>query len=348
MAYADTVVSPGPQSGDLVRLFEMTVDLLAVVEADGRYSVLSPSWEDVLGWTREELVAAAPLEFVHPDDRAMTLALLEHTAEAGYVCSDLETRHRCRDGSHRRLAWRARTDGARWYAVARDVTVSKGHEDDQLSRMRSAIVARTQESRLSAGALEIAETEIVRRLSMAVEWRDDDTGRHIDRVSRFSGLLAQRAATDPELWEPMRFASPLHDAGKVAIPDAILLKPGPLTPAERAIMQTHSARGHELLRGSASPILELAAMIAWTHHERFDGTGYPRGLRGEEIPIEGRIVAIVDVYDALTSDRVYRPAFPPKTVLAMMVEGRGSHFDPRLLDIFLDAIGDPAQPAEAA
>ena len=146
----------------------------------------------------------------------------------------------------------------------------------------------------------------------------------------------------------MRFASPLHDAGKVGVPDGILLKPGRLTPEERAIMETHAQRGYELLRGSASPILELAATIAWTHHERFDGSGYPRGISGEDIPVEGRIVAIADVFDALTSDRVYRPAFPLQEVLAMMAADRGTHFDPRLLDIFFDAIGDMTPAAEAA
>jgi len=351
MAPVDTVESPSPHSSELLRLFEMAVDLLAIADADGRYTVLSPSWERVLGWTRDELIGAPALGFVHPDDRPATRAVLQRTADAGLECGDLQNRHRCRDGSYRWLAWRARTDGEHWYAVARDVTDSRAHEDDQLdqlARMRSAIVERTRESRLSAGALEIAETEIVRRLSMAVEWRDDDTGRHIDRVSRLSGMLAQRAAPDPGLWEPMRFASPLHDAGKVAIPDAILLKPGGLTAEERTILQTHAERGHELLRGSASPILELAATIAWTHHERFDGTGYPRGLSGEDIPIEGRIVAIVDVFDALTSDRVYRPAFTDETALAMMAQGRGTHFDPRLLDIFFDAIADLPRPARAA
>jgi putative two-component system response regulator len=284
-----------------------------------------------------------PLQLVHPDDHAATAAILARTAAAGGELHDFENRLRCRDGSYRWLSWHASTDGAQWYATGRDVTARHAHDDEQrehIARMRSMIVARTREMRSSAGALEIAETEIVRRLSMAVEWRDDDTGRHIDRVSRLSGLLAQRAGLDPDDWEAMRFASPLHDAGKVAIPDHILMKPGPLTPEERSVMQTHAELGYELLRGSASPILELAATIASTHHEKFDGSGYPRGLSGEDIPVEGRIVAIADVYDALTSDRVYRPAFSQADALAMMAEDRGSHFDPRLLDIFFGVVGE--------
>jgi PAS domain S-box-containing protein len=339
--------APGPHvampPSAFEHLFEMAIDLLATADAGGRFTMLNNAWQRTLGWTREELMDATLLDFVHPDDREATLAVMQHTAEVGFELASFENRYRCRDGSYRWLSWRASTDGVQWYAVARDITERKTHEAEQaelMSRMRGVIIDRTRELRSSAGALEIAETEIVRRLSMAVEWRDDDTGQHIDRVSRFCGLLTQRAGLDPALWEPMRFASPLHDAGKVAIPDAILLKPGPLTDAERAIMQTHAQRGHELLRGSASPILELAAGIAWTHHEKFDGSGYPRGLAGENIPVEGRIVAIVDVFDALTSDRVYRPAFSLDRALAMMTAGRGTHFDPHLLDVFLEAVGD--------
>jgi PAS domain S-box-containing protein len=333
------------------RLFDMALDLLAIADAEGRPVALNRAWERVLGWSTEELMNPAPLQLVHPDDRAATAATLRRTAATGGELRDFENRLRCRDGSYRWLSWQASTDGAQWYATGRDVTERRAHDDEQrehIARMRSMIVARTREMRASAGALEIAETEIVRRLSMAVEWRDDDTGQHIDRVSRLSGMLAQRAGLAPDDWEAMRFASPLHDAGKVAIPDRILMKPGALTPEERAVMQTHAELGYELLRGSASPILDLAATIASTHHEKFDGSGYPRGLSGDDIPIEGRIVAIADVFDALTSDRVYRPAFSRPDALAMMAKDRGSHFDPRLLDIFFDVVAEASTVAAAA
>ncbi len=307
---------------------------------------------------------------VHPEDRAALLASWadygrqrrEGVDEYRYEHPTLGTRTlrmhsdflaaQADDGQPARLAGTCQdvTDeraaqSALQAAVARDVTERKRRELEQqtlMTRMRSMIVERTRELRSTTGALEVAEAEIVRRLSMAVEWRDDDTGQHIDRVSRLSGELARRAGLAPELWEPMRFASPLHDAGKVAIPDAILLKPGRLTPQERAVMETHAELGYELLRGSASPILELAATIARTHHEKYDGSGYPRGLTGDDIPIEGRIVAVVDVFDALTSDRVYRPAFSVEAALSMMVADRGTHFDPRLLDVFLETVGDVA------
>jgi HD-GYP domain-containing protein (c-di-GMP phosphodiesterase class II) len=186
--------------------------------------------------------------------------------------------------------------------------------------------------------LEIAQSETVRRLSMAVEFRDEDTGAHIERIGRFSTLLAEHVGLDGELCERLGYAAPLHDVGKVAIPDAILLKPGPLTAQERAIVETHAEEGHRLLRGSSSSILDMAATIALSHHEKWDGSGYPRGLAGEAIPIEGRIVAVADVFDALTSDRVYRTAYSVEQAVALMREQRGRHFDPVLLDTFLDVL----------
>jgi HD domain/B12 binding domain len=195
--------------------------------------------------------------------------------------------------------------------------------------------------------LEIAQSETVRRLSMAVEFRDEDTGAHIERIGRFSTLLAERVGFAEELCERLSYAAPLHDVGKVAIPDSILLKPGPLTAQERAIVETHAEEGHRLLRGSSSSILDMAATIALSHHEKWDGSGYPRGLAGEEIPIEGRIVAVADVFDALTSDRVYRTAYSVERAVALMREQRARHFDPRLLDIFLEVLASTGPDARA-
>jgi HD domain len=195
---------------------------------------------------------------------------------------------------------------------------------------------------------------------MAVEFRDEDTGAHIERIGRFSTLLAEQVGMEEEFCLRMVHAAPLHDVGKVAIPDAILLKPGKLTVEERAIVETHAEEGHRLLKGSSSAILALAATIALSHHEKWDGSGYPRGVKGEAIPIEGRIVAIADVFDALTSDRVYRKAFAVEEAVEMMRGERGKHFDPVLLDAFLEVLGssgpdarehmraDPAAVADSA
>jgi hypothetical protein len=203
------------------------------------------------------------------------------------------------------------------------------------------------ELRRALGELEVAQAETVRRLSMAVEFRDEDTGAHIERIGRFSTLLAVQAGMEGHWCTRMSHAAPLHDVGKVAIPDAILLKPGSLTADERAIVETHAEEGHRLLRGSSSSILDLAASIALSHHEKWDGSGYPRGLSAESIPIEGRIVAIADVFDALTSDRVYRRAFSVEKAVEMMLEQRGKHFDPVLLDHFMEVLGRSGPDARA-
>ncbi len=204
--------------------------------------------------------------------------------------------------------------------------------------LQREIDSRSGELRRALTELEIAQSETVRRLSMAVEFRDEDTGAHIERIGRFSTLLAEQAGLEREVCERMSYAAPLHDVGKVAIPDAILLKPGALTPEERAIVETHAEEGHRLLRGSSSSILDMAATIALSHHEKWDGSGYPRGLAGEDIPIEGRIVAIADVFDALTTDRVYRSAYTVEQAVDMLREQRGRHFDPVLLDTFLEVL----------
>jgi putative two-component system response regulator len=212
-------------------------------------------------------------------------------------------------------------------------------ELEQLVRARTAALRRSHE-------------ETIRRLAWAAEFRDEETGRHIERMSRLCDLLAARAGLGDDRRELLRSASPLHDVGKIGIPDSILLKPGSLSPAEWKVMRTHPQIGHRLLSGSGAELLDLAALIALTHHERIDGTGYPHGLAGEEIPLEGRIAAVADVFDALTSDRVYRPALTLDEALAVLREGRGTHFDARLLDLFLDAIDEvvvivAASPASA-
>jgi primosomal protein N'' len=210
--------------------------------------------------------------------------------------------------------------------------------EDGRAALEQEIEDRSSELMRALSELEIAQAETVRRLSMAVEFRDEDTGAHIERIGRFSTLLAEQVGMDVEFCARLSHAAPLHDVGKVAIPDAILLKPGPLTPEERAIVETHAEEGHRLLQGSSSSILDLAATIALSHHEKWDGSGYPRGGGGEAIPIEGRIVAIADVFDALTSDRVYRKAFTVEEAMQMMREERGRHFDPVLLDAFLEVL----------
>jgi putative two-component system response regulator len=188
----------------------------------------------------------------------------------------------------------------------------------------------------AARAADRQAAELLGPLSEAVGRRDLETGAHIRRIGEFSALLAEAHGLSREEVDAIRLAAPMHDVGKVAIPDSVLLKPGRLNPAERALVERHAEIGHDILSGSGSRLLELAAEIALTHHEKVDGSGYPRGLQGDGIPIAGRIVAVTDVYDAITSDRPYRAALPPREAVQVMVAGRGTHFDPDLLDPFLE------------
>jgi response regulator RpfG family c-di-GMP phosphodiesterase len=213
-------------------------------------------------------------------------------------------------------------------SASQDVMISAiaGQMGQWLSRVRNlSAVSRSQRRTLE-------------RLARAAEFRDEETANHTQRVSRYSELLADLSGVDQERSELIATASAMHDIGKLGIPDSILLKPGRLTAKQRKHMQKHADYGRKILAGESDPLLELASVIAWTHHERWDGAGYPRRLRGEDIPLEGRIVAIGDVFDALTSDRVYRPAMTVENAVDLMREDSGAHFDPDLLDLFMGAM----------
>jgi len=179
-----------------------------------------------------------------------------------------------------------------------------------------------------------ARADVIRRLATAAEFRDGETGQHVQRMSMFAHHLALKIGLSEAEAAQIRDAAPLHDVGKIGIPDAILLKPGKLDPAEWEIMKRHAEIGAEILAGSASPVLDLARTVALAHHEKWDGSGYPKGLKGEEIPIAGRIIAVCDVFDALTSERPYKPAWPVERAAAFLLENAGSHLDPMLVGVF--------------
>jgi putative two-component system response regulator len=181
------------------------------------------------------------------------------------------------------------------------------------------------------------------RLARAVSLRDEETGGHIQRMSRYSALLANALGFGDEAAEEVRLAAALHDVGKIGVPDTILLKPGPLSADEYATMQRHALIGYQLLAGSTSPQLDVAAAVALGHHEWWDGGGYPKGLVGEENPLEARIAAVADVFDALTSHRVYRPGISVEEALDVMARLRGRQFDPALLDAFMGRLDDVAE-----
>ena len=200
---------------------------------------------------------------------------------------------------------------------------------NQNERLELMVAERTQE-------LVATRLEIIRRLGRACEFRDNETGAHIERMSRYSYVLALAAGLGQERADLILNASPMHDVGKIGIPDAVLLKPGKLTPEEFEIIKGHPAIGAHILADNDAPLLQLAELIAFTHHEKWDGSGYPRGLQGEAIPVEGRVVAIADVFDALTAIRPYKRAWSVEDALRFIVDNAGTHFDPHLAALFVE------------
>ncbi len=218
---------------------------------------------------------------------------------------------------------------------------------DQVKRYQAELEAmvriRTQALRLALENLEesqktilTAHRETLHRLAAAAEFKDADTANHITRMSRYCAALASWLGLHDGETELVEQASPMHDIGKIGIPDSILLKPGALTPEEWKVMQQHTIFGARILGSSSFELLRAGEIIALSHHEKWDGSGYPSGLSGEDIPLFGRICAVADVFDALTSRRPYKDAFSNEVSLDIMKTGRGSHFDPRILDLFLE------------
>ncbi len=200
--------------------------------------------------------------------------------------------------------------------------------------LESEVTGRTEELRLAFERIKAASLDTIYRLSMASEYKDEDTGAHIKRMSRYSAAVARRMGLDENTIETILYASPMHDLGKIGIPDHILVKPAKLDHTEWEIMKLHTVIGARILKGSDAEFIKLGEVIAQSHHEKWDGSGYPDGLKGNEIPISGRITAIADVFDALTSKRPYKEPFSEDRSLAIIKDGRGSHFDPDVVDAF--------------
>ena len=214
------------------------------------------------------------------------------------------------------------------------------HTQDDLARSLASQAAIALTNAALLESTKKAHLDTITRLAVAAEYKDVDTAAHIERMSRYSALLARALGMDDDYVQNMRLASPMHDVGKIGIPDAILLKPGKLTEAEFEHMKKHTEIGARILGGSDVPLLQMSEVIAITHHEKWDGSGYPRALKGEEIPVDGRIVALADVFDALTSRRCYKPAFTVEKALEMIREGSGKHFDPHCVEAFLSVLGE--------
>ena len=279
------------------------------------------------------LVLLGHLTAHHPDVAVLMVTALDDPSVAdgaldggalGYVIKPFERNQLLIDV---RAALRHR-------AAARSARREQQVLERSLAERTSELQASLQRLEATNEALGRADEASLRRLACAAEFRDPETAHHLERMSRYSALLARAAGLADEHCELLRLAAPMHDVGKIGIPEGVPLKTG-LSPAgDRAVVARPPRLGHDLLAGSGSPLLEMAAIVALHHHERVDGSGYPDGLRGEEISVEGRIVAIADVFDALTSARRYKRAMSIDEAREVMLEGRGQHFDAELLDLF--------------
>ncbi len=206
--------------------------------------------------------------------------------------------------------------------------------------LEKEVTERTRELQEAYDRLDAAYLELIQRLGRAAEYRDDETGEHTKRVGKMCGILARALGLPDEEAKRIEYATPMHDIGKIGIPDSILLKPGRLTPQEFDVMKKHTVIGADILKGSSHPVLQMAERVALSHHERWDGKGYPYGLKGEEIPFEGRCCSIIDFFDACTSDRVYRKAMDVDVVLDMIKAERGKAFDPKMVDVFFESLDE--------
>lgn len=280
------------------------------------------------------LVLLAHLTTHHPDVAVLMVTALDDPGVADVALDDGALGYVVKPFERNQLLIDVRT-ALRHRAASHAARQQQQVLERSLAERTAELQASLRQLDATAEALGRADEASLRRLACAAEFRDPETAHHLERMSRYSALLARAAGLPPEHCELLRLAAPMHDVGKIGIPDEVLFKTGLFTDEDRAVMARHPRLGHDLLAGSGSPLLEMAALVALHHHERVDGSGYPDGLAGEQISLEGRIVAIADVFDALTSARRYKVAMSIEEARAVMLEGRGRHFDARLLDLFL-------------
>jgi PAS domain S-box-containing protein len=339
--------SPRRRLGDeIARYYSASQDLLATLALSGRFTRANSAWERTLGYGAESIRAHTLSDLVHSDERASVRAKLDRVASGRSGAIQSHNRFRATDGKYRWLEWSVSALPSRgvMHVIARDITAQR------VTQQQLASSARWLESRVAERTHELDDTraETLQLLCTAVEYRDQHTYQHTERVRLIAAEIATQLGLGADQIKRLREAAGLHDIGMIAIPDSILLKPGNLTAEEQRVMQRHAALGARLLAHSGSPVLQTAAVIAASHHEWWNGCGYPAGLAGERIPLLGRIVAVADVFDALTHERPYMSAWPVEQALARIERGSASQFDPRVVSAFLALYKDARAPSKGA
>jgi putative two-component system response regulator len=334
---------------DRLRVLERAVESLAegVVVTDAELdppgpaiTYVNPAMTRLTGYSAEELVGETPRILQGPETDRDVLDRLRESLERGEAFTGETVNYR-KDGSAYVVRWTLTPvtdeDGEvrRFVGVQRDVTDERRARD----RLEAAVRERTAELRR-------ARSEVLERLARAAEYRDDQTGQHTRRVGAMAARLGRALDMPRERVTLLEQTAPLHDLGKIGIPDDVLLKPGSLDDREWEVMKRHTVIGADLLSGGSSDLARTAEYIARYHHERWDGAGYPEGLEGEEIPLEARIVSVVDTFDALVHERPYKEPWPPEDALAEIRDGAGERYDPRVVRAFLEMSDDLARMLE--
>lgn len=307
-----------------------------IKDRDRRYALANRVAHEVAGLVPNELIGMCDADIMSPEAERLVAESDQRVLSEG---DSFEAEETLRVGEEERTFLTVKFP---FVDDAGEITGITGISTDITDKRKAEVLqAELAEARERAIVeLQVSRQETVERLAKALEMHDEETGRHVNRMAEIAAFLAGQLGLDDDRVLLLRAAAPMHDVGKVATPDHILRKQGPLTAEERREMERHTTVGHQILADSGSELLRLGATIALTHHERWDGSGYPQGRAGEEIPIEGRITAVADVFDALLSDRCYRPAMSLDDALEVMRDGRGTHFDPQIVDALLDHLDE--------
>ena len=334
----------------LLKTFEKDV-IFSATDLNGQIVYVSEAFCEISKYSKDELLGKSHNVVRHEDMSDEIFKELWQSVKSGDSWSG-EIKNKTKDGNfywvHANVEpfYNSNGETIGYHALRRDITDQKAVEELQknLENINKYLEDEVENRVKDIVALnkDVRETqkEIIFTMGTIGESRSRETGNHVKRVAEYSRLLAEYCGMDKFYAQMLKEASPMHDIGKVGISDAILNKPGKHIPEETAIMKTHTTLGYEMLRHSDKELLQIAAIVSHEHHEKYDGTGYPRGLKGEEISIYARITAVADVFDALGSDRVYKKAWKDEDIFELLQEQKEKHFDPLLVDIFLNNVDD--------